>query len=97
MGGQWLKEGKAGAVTGRICNLMKAVGVHRPGLGFYSLRHVFRTVADSSRDFPAIDLIMGHADHTMGGHYRERIDDAHLQAVVDVVRDWLFGGEGGAA
>jgi hypothetical protein len=34
---------------------------------------------------------MGHADPSMGGHYRERIDDARLQAVSDHVRQWLFG------
>jgi integrase len=70
--------------------LMKRVGVHRKGVGFYTLRHVFRTAADAARDPVAIDLIMGHSDPTMGGHYRERIEDSRLQAVVEHVRQWLL-------
>jgi len=86
------------ATGGRIDNvtiqfglLLKKLGLHRAGLGFYTLRHVFRTVADAARDPVAIDLIMGHTDPSMGGHYRERIEDGRLQAVVDHVREWLFG------
>jgi integrase len=68
--------------------------LHRKGLGFYTLRHVFRTVADAIRDPVAIDTIMGHADPSMGAHYRERIDDARLKAVTECVRKWLWpGGE----
>jgi hypothetical protein len=33
---------------------------------------------------------MGHSDPTMGGHYRERIEDERLIAVSDHVRAWLF-------
>ena len=66
-------------------------GIHRDGLGFYTLRHVFRTVADAARDPVAIDLIMGHTDATMGSHYRERIEDSRLRAVAEHVRAWLFG------
>lgn len=67
-----------------------AAGIHRYGIGFYTLRHVFRTIADAARDPVAIDIIMGHSDPTMGGHYRERVDDARLVAVVNVVRAWLW-------
>jgi integrase len=63
--------------------------------GFYALRHTFRTIADESRDFPAIDRVMGHSDNTMGGHYRERINDDRLRAVVNHVRDWLYADHGG--
>ncbi len=65
--------------------------LYRRGCGFYALRHSFRTVADETRDFPAIDLIMGHADETMASRYRERIGDERLRAVVEHVRKWLFG------
>jgi integrase len=73
-----------------VGELMKKLDMRRDGIGFYTLRHVFRTVADAARDPVAIDLIMGHSDPSMGGHYRERIDDSRLQAVVDHVRAWLF-------
>jgi integrase len=77
--------------------LLRTCGLHRAGLGFYSLRHVFRTIADAARDPVAIDLIMGHTDASMASHYRERIDDARLLAVARHVHDWLYGHGPGAA
>jgi integrase len=71
--------------------LLKRLGLHRAGVGFYTLRHVFRTVADAARDPVAIDLIMGHSDPSMAAHYRERIEDDRLRAVADHVRRWLYG------
>jgi hypothetical protein len=67
--------------------------LHRKGLGFYTLRHVFRTVADATRDFPAVRFIMGHVDESMDGVYRETIGDDRLQAVANHVHAWLFGTE----
>lgn len=90
-GRQFLSNGIAHPVTCVIGDLMKESGVHREGLGFYTLRHVFRTVADASLDRVAIDRIMGHSNPTMAGHYIERIDDSRLLRVVEVVRSWLFG------
>jgi integrase len=72
--------------------LLKSLGIYRAGFGFYTLRHVFRTVADAARDPVAIDLIMGHTDPSMGGHYRERVEDSRLRAITEHVRRWLFGG-----
>ncbi|HEX5271455.1 MAG TPA: tyrosine-type recombinase/integrase [Gemmataceae bacterium] len=63
-------------------------GRHR--LGFYTLRHTFRTIADGAKDQPAADLIMGHEVAHMSSVYREGIDDARLKAVADHVRAWLF-------
>lgn len=71
--------------------LLKALGLEKPGRGFYTLRHCHRTAADAAKDQPAADLIMGHADPSMGAHYRERIDDGRLTAVTDAVRTWLAG------
>ena len=68
-----------------------ALEFHRPGLGFYALRHVFETVAGDSRDQVAVDAIMGHARDDMASVYRERIDDSRLLAVTEHVRKWLFG------
>jgi integrase len=84
--------------TGRVDNvsisfrtLMRTAGLHRDGLGFYTLRHVHRSIADAARDSVACDIIMGHSDPSMAGHYRERVEDDRLRAVVDHVRRWLFG------
>jgi integrase len=93
-GRRWVRnteKSRTDNVSVVFCELLKEVGLYRDGLGFYTLRHVFRTVADAARDPVAIDLIMGHTDPTMGGHYRERIDDSRLRAVSDNVLEWLFG------
>jgi len=69
--------------------------LHKPGLGFYTLRHVFRTVAGESRYQPAVNSIMGHADESMAAVYRERIGDERLRAAADHVRAWLFSNKAG--
>jgi integrase len=89
-GRPWLTRGTANPVGVAVRDLMKAVGVHRDSIGFATLRHVFRTVADGSRDQVAVNHIMGHSDGSMGAVYRERIDDDRLQAVVAHVHDWLW-------
>jgi integrase len=79
-------------ISVRFSALLKRLKLYRRGVGFYVLRHVFRTVADAARDPVAIDLIMGHTDPSMGALHRERMDDARLLTVAKVVRDWLgFG------
>ena len=65
--------------------------MHKPGWGFYVLRHVFRTVADETRDQVAVDAIMGHATPGMDTVYRERISGDRLRALVDHVHGWVFG------
>jgi integrase len=89
-GRRWMSKGSANPVSVAARDLMKDVGVHSTGIGFYTLRHVFRTIADETCDFPAINLIMGHSERGMAQHYRERIDEARLQAVTEHVRQWLF-------
>jgi integrase len=82
-------------VCKEFAKILCELKLHRPGLGFYALRHTFETVAGDSRDQVAVDAIMGHADDSTAGMYRERISDARLQAVVDHVHKWLFGTRGG--
>jgi integrase len=89
-GRPWLSRGSANPVSVAARDLMKTVGVHREKIGFATLRHVFRTAADGSRDQVAINYIMGHSDPTMGAVCRERIDDERLRAVSDHVHTWLF-------
>ena len=85
---------KAGVVTDSVRlefgKLLAAAGLKRKGLGFYALRHSFRTVADRSKDQPAVDHVMGHVNDSMAAVYRDRIDDDRLEAVVNVVRSWLW-------
>ncbi|HEX4072733.1 MAG TPA: tyrosine-type recombinase/integrase [Planctomycetaceae bacterium] len=76
-------------LSSRFAALLKFLGInsHR---NFYTLRHTFETIAGESKDQVAVDSIMGHVDPSMGAHYRERISDARLKAVVNVVREWAF-------
>jgi integrase len=79
-------------VTLETRKLLQSLGLHRVGLNFYALRHMFETVAGETKDQPAVDAIMGHVAQSddMGAVYRERISDDRLKAVTDYVRAWLF-------
>jgi integrase len=92
-GNRWIRYNDEGvscdAVGFEFAKLMKRCGVTCAGR-FYTLRHVFRTIADETRDHPAIDRVMGHEDGSMATRYRERIGDDRLRAVTDHVRVWLF-------
>ncbi len=93
-GRRWVRNTeKSRADMLSVCfrDLLKKLAVYREGVNFYVLRHTFRTIADAARDPVAIDLIMGHSDPSVGGHYSERIDDSRLRAVAEYVRQWLFG------
>jgi len=92
-GRRWLREtekSRRDNVSLHFRKLLADVGIERPGLNFYTLRHVHRTIADGSRDLVACDIIMGHSDSSMASHYRERVDDNRLMAVSEHVRNWLF-------
>ena len=87
-GPQRTSVNSVGLEFGKLLRTLGSDG--REGRGF-ALRHTFRTIADAARDPVAIDLIMGHSDPSMGGHYRERVEDDRLRAVAEHVRAWLFG------
>jgi integrase len=90
-GQPWARDDDPAAITKEFVKLLKKLGINgRKGLGFYTLRHCCRTVADESKDQPACDYIMGHEIPHMSAVYRETISDARLRAVADYVRAWLF-------
>lgn len=89
-GGSYSKSTSDSPVSKEFAKLMVAAGIPGNGRNFYTLRRVFRTIADGSRDQVACDFIMGHIDSSMAGRYREGIDDSRLQAVVDHVHAWLY-------
>jgi integrase len=90
-GQSWAKETNCGPLVYETRKLLHKLGINgRKGLGFYTLRHVFRTVADEAKDQPAVDFIMGHEVPHMSAIYRETISDARLKAVSDHVHAWLF-------
>ncbi len=87
----WNKDTSTNPVSQEMGKLLRALKINgRKGLGFYTLRHTFRTVADESKDQPATDFIMGHEVPHMSAVYREKISEERLRAVADHVRKWLF-------
>ena len=80
-------------ITKEFSKLIHNLKIHRPGLGFYALRHTFETVAGDSKDQVGVDAIMGHAREDMSNLYREKIEDGRLLAITNHVRKWLFGNE----
>jgi integrase len=87
----WAKDSPNCPLSREIATLLRKLGINgRKGLGFYTLRHTFRTVADESKDQPAVDFVMGHEVPHMSAVYRETISDERLRAVADHVRKWLF-------
>ncbi|QDT39234.1 tyrosine-type recombinase/integrase [Stratiformator vulcanicus] len=96
-GSRWVKSNPNGSPSDGIGQefnkAITALGIKRPGIGFYALRHGFETIAGETKDQVSVDYIMGHADDSMAAVYRERVGRDRLRAVTDHVRRWLFGGE----
>jgi len=90
-GQPWSTGSKSNPISAEMGKLLRKLGIHRPGVSFYALRHCFETYGGESRDQPAVDLIMGHSRDDMASVYRERISDERLRAVVQYVHRWLFG------
>lgn len=86
----WVPTAKANPVSQEFGKIAREAGIVGKGKSFYTLRHTFQTIGDETKDFIAVSAIMGHIDQTISVHYRERISDERLRAVVDHVHDWLF-------
>jgi integrase len=89
-GKTWAKDDGDNPVSKETAKLLKELGLHRPGLNFYALRHTFETIGGEARDQVAVDHVMGHAREDMASVYRERVGDDRLKAVADHVHAWLF-------
>lgn len=76
------------------CTLWKRAKLERPtGLGFGALRHTFYTIGRRTKDYDAVDAIMGHSGAGMVEHYLENVELCELRAVTDHIRAWLGLGE----
>lgn len=84
-------------VSRDFSKLLRALHINgRRGLGFYSLRHTFATVALQTGDRDAVKSLMGHADGDILSAYDETgPSDERLKRVTDHVHEWLFA-KGGA-
>jgi integrase len=89
-GGSWAKASMDNPVSKETAKLLRELGLSRPGLNFYALRHTFETIGGESRDQVAVDHIVGHARDDMASVYREKVSNERLKAVSDHVRAWLF-------
>lgn len=94
IGQPWVRTNANGTPDDNLgkefAKLLKAIGIKRPKISFYALRHTFETIGQEAKDPLAVQWIMGHAPQDMGGHYRETVSDERLMAVVNTVRDWLW-------
>jgi len=90
-GNSWARRVSHDPVSQEFAKLLRLVGRHRPGLGFYSLRHMFQTVGNKSGLTQATSHIMGHmpATNDMPANYQQMTWDDQLRTVVKHVQDWL--------
>jgi integrase len=86
----WAKSDCDNPISKETAKLLKKLGLSRPGLNFYALRHGLETIGGEAGDQVAVDHVMGHAREDMASVYRERVGDDRLKAVADHVRAWLF-------
>ena len=93
-GSRWVKLNAKGtpadALGQEFDKVVKKLGLKRPGVSFYAIRHGFETVAGETGDQVAVDRVMGHKTPGMSSVYTERIGDDRLRKVAEHVRKWLF-------
>jgi integrase len=94
-GADWGPKTKTGdsPVAKEIAKLIKTLGIEQPGLGFYSLRRTFATIADEQVDRDATRCIggWGKDENDMLSRYNQRRpSDDRLKAVSEHVRQWFI-------
>jgi len=94
-GGSWMPKDKYNPLSQEIKKLREAAGIKGKGKGFYALRHMVQTVGDGCKNFVAVSALMGHADGSISGHYREKVSDEALLEVTNHVRKWLLSAKPG--
>jgi integrase len=88
----WAKDTADQTLAKEFGKLLRALNINRrKGLGFYTLRHIFITVADEAKDQPAVDYIIGYEAPHISSVHPKTISDARLRAVTEHVRGWLYG------
>ncbi len=88
-GGNWTPTKNANPIAQEFGKLRDDAGIKGRGKSFYTLRHVFQTIGDQTKDFLAVSALMGHKDNTISAQYRETIEAERLVAVVNHVRKWF--------
>lgn len=89
-GKRWMGDGATSPISASCRKVLDRLGIYRPGLSFYAIRHTLQTVGDGAKDPAALAHIMGHVDQSMAGHYRQEMDRDRLRAVADHVHRWLL-------
>lgn len=87
------EDGSADPLSHAFRKLTDKAKCRRVGVGFYSLRHTFETVAGDTKDQIAVNYVMGHCDASMAAVYREGIDPKRIKAVCQHVRKWWLAGK----
>jgi integrase len=98
-GNSWHTDSYDSPISKELRKLLDELDIKRDGLSFYGLRRGFETIAGQTRDQPAVDRIMGHAERAndMAAVYRQEAGDStmddRLKAVAAHVRKWYLSGK----
>ena len=73
-----------------IFSTLQKAGVDRLGVGYYSLRRSFETIAAQTGQQVAVNCVMGHEEAGMSAVYRQFVSDENIRMVCEHVRNWVF-------
>lgn len=92
-GNSWYRDAKVNPISRAFTKVTKELGMHKKGRSFYTLRRCCETIGGEIGDQASVDFIMGHADSTMAGIYRQEVNQDRLRRVVGHIRGWLLEDE----